>query len=118
MVFVADDSKNMPIVHMYRFFEMWEGIPISIKTFNSFYYAYLNELSDLQMTIKMKPSDLKSETFDEFKSVLVDKANVILQEFSNNPYFNYLCKEQYINFLSTPKWLMLKAVLKKAQYMV
>ena len=102
VVFVADDSTSTPIVHMYRFFEMWSEIPVSIKTFNSFYYSYLNELSNLQRSINMKIKDLRSETFGDFKDALVTEAEAILQKFTDDTYFNYLCKEHYTKFLSRP----------------
>lgn len=102
VVFVADDSTSTPIVHMYRFFEMWGEVPVSIKTFNSFYYSYFNEWSDLQKIINMKINDLSSKTFDGFKHILLAKAEAILQKFAGNIYFNYLCKEQYTKFLLKP----------------
>lgn len=102
VVFVADDSTSTPIVHMYCFFEMWAEVPVSIKTFNSFYYSYLNELSNLQEFINIKIKDLRSETFGDFKDALVTEAEAILQKFTDDTYFNYLCKEQYTKFLSKP----------------
>lgn len=102
VVFVADNSKGTPTVNMYRFFEMWSEIPVSIKTFNSFYYSYLNKLSNLQRSINMKINELNSTTFNVFKDTLLAEAEAILQKFTDDPYFNYLCKEQYTRFLLRP----------------
>ncbi len=50
----------------------------------------------------MKIKDLRSETFGDFKDALVAEAEAILQKFTDDIYFNYLCKEQYTKFLSKP----------------
>ena len=50
----------------------------------------------------MKIKDLRSETFCDFKDALVTGAEAILQKFTDDTYFNYLCKKQYTKFLSKP----------------
>lgn len=41
VIFVADDSRNTPLVYMYNFFEIWSKIDFSLKEFEGFYYEYL-----------------------------------------------------------------------------
>ena len=112
VVFVAEDSSNEPIVHMYRFFEMWGQLSISVKDFNQFYYAYISELSDLQDTIKMKINALKKDTYSQFESVILDKSKSIFHKFNGNPYFDFLCKDKYTQYLSHPVLAKAKECLK------
>lgn len=102
VVFVADDSYNNPTVHMYRFFDMWWQVPFALKSFNSFYYAYADELFDLQSSIEMQISSLNKDTYAKFENTLLERANAILCQFSENPYFDHLCKEKYISYIAKP----------------
>lgn len=114
VVFVADDSLNEPIVHMYRFFEMWGQVSISIKTFNQFYYTYVRELSDLQNTINMKINDLRKDSYTRFEDTILNKAKAILYKFDGDPYFNFLCKDRYIKYLSKPGVTKVKECMKES----
>lgn len=99
VVFVADDSKSNPIVHMYRFFDVLAQIPVSLKTFNSFYYSYESMLKAIESTENIKFSEMNKPTLDTHKEALLNGADHIMKEFSDNPYFSYLCKGNYSNFL-------------------
>ena len=102
VVFVADDNYNNPTVHMYRFFDMWSQIPIDLKSFNSFYYAYADKLFELQTSIGTQISSLNKDTYTKFENILLEYANAILCQFNGNPYFDYLCKEKYNNYITKP----------------
>lgn len=102
VVFVADDSSRSPIVHMYRFFEMFSEIPVSLTTFNSFYYDYVAQLNNIESEINMKLSKLDSTKFNENKEKLLKSANEIMNKFEGNPYFDFLCKENYSKFIAKP----------------
>ena len=102
VVFVADDNYNNPTVHMYRFFDMWSQIPIDLKSFNSFYYAYSDKLFELQTSIGTQISSLNKDTYTKFENILLEYANAILCQFNGNPYFDYLCKEKYNNYITKP----------------
>lgn len=114
VVFVADNSYNNPIVHMYRFFEMWAKLSVSIKSFNQFYYAYVSELSDLQDTIKMKINDLTKESYVQFEDVIIEQVNAIINRFAENPYFEFLCKEKYNQYLAKPGVTKVKECLRES----
>ena len=102
VVFVADDNYNNPTVHMYRFLDMWWQVPIDLKSFNSFYYAYADKLFDLQSSIETQISSLNRDTYATFENTLLEWANTILCQFSGNPYFDYLCKEKYNGYIAKP----------------
>lgn len=108
VVFVSDDSKSNPIVHMYRFFDVLAQIPVSLKSFNSFYYSYESMLKTIESTESIKFSKMNKSTLDAHKEVLLNGADHIMKEFSGNPYFSYLCKDNYIDFLK-------KQTVKNAQ---
>ncbi|WP_162800382.1 MULTISPECIES: UvrD-helicase domain-containing protein [Acetobacterium] len=114
VLFVADDSYKNPIVHMYRFFEMWGQLSISLKEFHQFYYDYINELSDLQNTIGMKISELKKDSFVKHEKVICEKISSILDQFRCNPYFEFICKERYRQFLVKPGVTKAKDCLKES----
>ena len=114
VVFVADDSYRNPIVHMYRFFEMWSQFPITLKSFHQFYYAYVNELSDLQNDINMKISDLNKDTYMQHEKVINETVSAIAAKFAGDPYFGFLCSESYQQFLSKPGVTKAKNCLKES----
>lgn len=114
VVFVADDSFSNPIVHMYRFFEMWGQFSISLKSFHQFYYSYVNDLSELQNTINIKFNDLKKDTYALNEEAICKKASSIMVKYEKNPYFDFLCKEKYDQFLLKPGVTKAKDCLKES----
>ena len=102
VVFVADDSNNIPIVHMYSFFDMFSKIPVSLTTFNSFYYDYLTQLNSIEREINMKLNKLNSVKFNENKEKLLSSAENIMNRFQGNLYFEFLCKKKFSEFLNKP----------------
>lgn len=114
VVFVADDSKNNPIVHMYRFFEMFAEVTVSLTTFNSFYYNYVAQLNDIQRAINMKLNKLDKNTFTEHKEKLLKGAKNITDKFKGDLYFTFLCKEEYTKFLSRPGLTNAKSCFKES----
>lgn len=112
VVFVADDSSSTPIVYMYRFFDLMCQVPISLQSFNQFYYAYAGELADLQNTLKMKIRELKSADYTRSENEILQKANAIVARFSTDPYFQHICQDKYTAYLSKPGVTRAKGCLK------
>lgn len=102
VVFIADDSTHNPVVHMYRFFEMWGQLDISLNAFQQFYYSYVKELFDLQNAIGFKINDLNKESYVANEKIIVKKAISINQQFKQNPFFSFLCAKGYEQFLDKP----------------
>ena len=113
VVFVAADSRN-PVVHMYRFFNMWSQVPITLKSFHEFYYAYTDELIDLHKTLGMKVSELDKDSYIQHEGDIDKKASEIIDKFKNNSYFEFLCKDGYKKFKSKPNVTNAKACLKES----
>ena len=99
---------------MYRFFEMGSQFPITLKLFHQFYYAYVNELSDLQNDINMKISDLNKDTYMQHEKIINETLSAIAAKFAGNPYFGFLCSESYQQFLSKPGVTKAKNCLKES----
>ena len=114
VVFVADDSNNSPFVYMYRFFDLLSQEPISLHSFNQFYYAYARELASLQSTINMKISELKSPDYSKYESEILQKANTIMERFSDNPYFQRICQDKYTKYLNKPGVTKARDCLKES----
>lgn len=114
VIFVADDSSNMPIVYMYRFFDLLCQVPVSLQSFNQFYYAYAGELANLQNTIKMKISKLRSADYGQYADEILKKATTIVERFSDNPYFQQICRDKYIGYLSKPGVTKARECLKES----
>lgn len=102
VVFVADDSNRNPVVHMYRFFEMWGQLDISLSSFQQFYYSYVKELYNLQISIGLKINDLVKESFMANEKSIIERAVLIRQRFEKDPIFSFLCAENYERFLAKP----------------
>ena len=102
VAFIADNSSSTPITHMYKFFEFWSKIDISLTTFQDFYYKYLKFILETQKMIGCKISELKKDTYSNVEEVLKNKATEICNFFSDNSIFSELCKEDYINYLEKP----------------
>lgn len=114
VIFVADDSSSTPIVNMYRFFDLLCQIPVSLQSFNQFYYAYVKELADLQNSIKMKIRELKSADYNRNESAILQKANSIVKRFSADPYFQHICQDKYAAYLTKPGVTKAKECLKES----
>lgn len=114
VIFVADDSRNTPFVYMYRFFDLLYQVPISLQALNQFYYAYVDELADLQNTIQMKVRELKKADYVQHEGEILQKANAIVDRFSNNPYFQHICRDKYAEYLSNPGVTKAKECLKES----
>ena len=60
VVFVADNSKSNPIVHMSKFFEMWSNINITLSEFDAFYYDYSQTIDRIENQIGNEMFAIKS----------------------------------------------------------
>lgn len=99
VVFVATDSFNEPIVHMYKFFEVWSKTDFTLNGFESFYYSYARFVFDVQETIGIKMDELNKELHEKHKEYLIEQSEKILLEFKNNKLFEKIAKNVYDDYL-------------------
>ena len=102
VIFVAENSSINPVVHMYKFLDMWSRMHISLDSFQRLYYSYSAKLSSIEDTIGMKINDLKKVTYEPNESFLISKAEGILEQFGEDKLFDYLCVPKYKRFLEKP----------------
>ncbi|KEJ00170.1 hypothetical protein N494_03995 [Clostridium botulinum A2B7 92] len=99
VVFVAADSFNEPIVHIYKFFEVWAKTDFSLNEFESFYYSYARFVSDVQNAIGIKTNSLNKKLHEKYKQCLIQQSNKIISEFTNNKLFEKIVREAYEDYL-------------------
>lgn len=99
VVFVAADSFNEPIVHIYKFFEVWAKTDFSLNEFENFYYSYASFVSDLQNTIGIKTDNLNKELHEKHKEYLIQQSDKILLKFANSKLFEGIARKAYSDYL-------------------
>lgn len=99
VVFVAADSFNEPIVHIYKFFEVWAKTDFSLNEFENFYYSYSRFVSDVQNIIGIKTDDLNKELHEKHKEYLIQQSDKILAEFENSKLFERIASKIYDDYL-------------------
>lgn len=97
VVFVADNSSRTPNVFMYSFFDLLCRVPVSLQSFNQFYYAYSGELADLQNTIKTKISELKSADYSQQEHEILKKQTPLWSNFLVTHIFSRFVKPNMLN---------------------
>lgn len=101
--FVAADSKSVPLVHMYNFFDLWCTTDISLSEFENFYYKYNNFIKKtIEEVDGFQPTKIKAPWHTKNKEVMLEKARNICTEFKGNQIFMKLCYSYYEEYLSTP----------------
>lgn len=99
VVFVATDSYNEPIAHMYKFFEVWSKIDFSLNEFESFYYSYAKFISEVDNVIGIKTKPLNKERHEKHKDYIIQQSNKILSEFAKSKLFEEIASQYYIDYL-------------------
>lgn len=87
---------------------------IAYHEFDIRYAIYNMELSDLQISINMKINDLNKGSYAQYENIVQKKIRDIIKQFAGNPYFEFLCKEKYEQFLSKPDVTKAKECLKES----
>ncbi|QRN85611.1 ATP-dependent helicase [Clostridia bacterium] len=100
--FIAENSNRIPVVHMYKFFELWSTNDISLTTFESFYYEYCKWINETNTELGFQISDITPELHAEKMDYLVSRVNSLLSHYSDNQYFQLLCEKDYTDYLSRP----------------
>lgn len=114
VLFVAEDSAHPPVVSMYRLFHMWTKIDISLNNFQDFYYGYSKHINDLQADIDMSVSKLSSVSYRANQTAINRTIDSIRSIYGENPYFQFLCEEQYNAFVANNTMTNAKNCLKES----
>lgn len=105
VLFVAADSNNTPIVHMYNFFRVWSQVDFSLNEIEDFYYKYTKLVVDTVNKLGMPTKDLTADSHNKNevnKLILKEASGKMLDNFKDNRIFELLCKGYYEEYLSKP----------------
>lgn len=112
--FIAEDSTNIPIVHMYRFFELWSSMDFSLGEFEQFYYEYLKWIDEVVQTLGFKLSSINRDLHDKHNGYLGEKCRELLQYYESHEIFNKLCSQPYNDYLARQNVTNAKACFKES----
>lgn len=117
VLFVAADSSNTPVVHMYEFLRIWAHVNFSLKEIEDFYYEYLELIVDTEKKLGMHIKDLTSATHNENennKQILKNASEVMQDKFKDNKIYELLCKPLYTKYLDNPTLTNARACFKES----
>ena len=113
VVFVADNSRSNPVVHMSKFFEMWSNIDITLSEFDAFYYIYSQMLNQIENKIGMKCSQLKADTYISVASIIDEELQAFTKKNETNPYYIQLLKVKMVKYFGKKNVTNVKECLKE-----
>lgn len=113
VVFVADNSRSNPVVHMSKFFEMWSNIDITLSEFDAFYYIYSQMLNQIENKIGMKCSQLKDDTYISVASIIDEELQAFTKKNETNPYYIQLLKVKMDKYFGKKNVTNVKECLKE-----
>ena len=113
VVFVADNSRSNPVVHMSKFFEMWSTIDITLSEFDAFYYIYSQMLNQIENKIGMKCSQLKADTYISVASIIDEELQAFTKKNETNPYYIQLLKVKMDKYFGKKNVTNVKECLKE-----
>lgn len=113
VVFVADNSRSNPVVHMSKFFEMWSNIDITLSEFDAFYYIYSQMLNQIENKIGMKCSQLKADTYISVASIIDEELQAFTKKNETNPYYIQLFKVKMDKYFGKKNVTNVKECLKE-----
>ena len=113
VVFVADNSRSNPVVHMSKFFEMWSNIDITLSEFDAFYYIYSQMLNRIENKIGMKCSQLKADTYISAAGIIDEELQIFIKKNETNPYYIQLLKVKMDKYFEKKNVTNVKECLKE-----
>ncbi|MGB3367263.1 MAG: hypothetical protein WBA54_07235 [Acidaminobacteraceae bacterium] len=89
---------------MYKFFSLYYGVKveISLTTLEAFYYEYCDWIKDTNTGLEFKLSDITPELHTIHQEYLVSSVSSLIAHYSENQYFNILCKKEHEEYLLRP----------------
>jgi len=112
--FIAEDSFNTPVVHMYRFFELWSTMDFSLWELERFYYEYMGMINNAVQNIGFKPSSINKELHATNTNCIVNECQALIRHFQGHEIFNCLCSQPYHDYLAKLNVTTAKACFKES----
>jgi len=101
VLFVAEDSSN-PMVSIYSFFEVWSKHSISLRLLEDLYYDFGKQITNLEVKMGVKFSNLSKDTYTPWEDELIPAAERILESFSPSKVFVLLYKKSFEDYVAKP----------------
>lgn len=114
--FVSENSKSTPIVHMYNFFELWTKTDLSLNSFESFYYEYIERILEVWNYIGCKPSDISVNDYKRHKQYLDMKVKELCEYYKDHQLFEELCVAPYNKHLQRETTTSFRQCFKDTVY--
>lgn len=113
VVFVAENSNSVPIVHMSKFFEIWSIIDITLSDFDAFYYSYLDLIKSIETLCGMKCSAINKDNYKQKESDIKTLIMEYSEQNKNNSYYVQLLQVKMDTYLQKPNATNAKACLRE-----
>lgn len=113
VVFIAENSNSVPVVHMSRFFEIWSKIDVSLFEFDAFYYGYLNLLKSIEVNCGIKTTELNKEAYEQHGSKIMELVEGYVEVNENNQYYIQILQDLVNKYFAKPNCTNAKACLKE-----
>ena len=98
VVFVAEDSNNEPRVHMYAFFKLWSLTEFSLNQFEDFGLKYVTFCEQVESELGTQISKVDKSIHNP--KFFLEKFRVIIEQFSEYPFFDLYFKNTYENYIA------------------
>lgn len=113
VLFVAEDSNHIPVVHMSKFLKMWSGMDVILTELDAFYYSYKQLINTFEKEVGIKASKINPTIYNE-NAIFIDQLiQNYIQMNENNKYFDFLLKEIMTKFVDKRNATNLKPCLNE-----
>lgn len=112
IIFMAETSRNTPVVHMDSLFSLWPEVAFSLDQLEEFAVNFTRALGELQERIGAEVSRLTAPTYADLSDQIRMAAEALQTEFSASPLFSSLYGSRLRNYLSKSNVSNAKALFK------
>lgn len=102
VIFMAENSKNSPVVNMTKFFELWSSMEVTLLAFEKFYYSYKCLIEDIEEEIGMKCSDMKKEDYRKNEQEIHSSVEQFMRQYSESEYYKKILQADIEKYLQKP----------------
>lgn len=112
VVFLAETSRKIPVVHMDALFNLWPTHELSLNVLEDFLVEVIDAFGQATANIGVEVSDLKAADFEPHKHVVTREAQLVREKFTDSDLFEALYAPAYDKFLNKPGVTSAKALFK------
>lgn len=113
VLFVAEDSNHIPIVHMSKFFKMWSRIDVVLSELDDFYYKYIKLIDCIEKECKKKVKDLTTSDYSNYETTIRRLISEYMNNNADNHYYQFLLEDVMTKYINKSNNTNAKACLKE-----